>query len=226
MSRILLLGSALIVCCGAPSAVAQIPNEGLAAKIIEARKANDTLLKQFSWSSRVELIDNGKVADIRIDQVSYGPDGQLQRTLVNDQPGPLPGGFLRKRIAEREREKVEKYIVGLRKLLDQYTLPTPGKVIDYVSQAQISAPDSNGLLKVTGSSVLVPGDVYTLWIDAATRQTRKIQLTTTYEQDMVELTVTFKTLKSGLTHAQYAEEDVPGKGLKLQVHNFDYNQSN
>lgn len=226
MKKLLLLGSALFAWCAAQPAVAQIPNEGLAAKIIATRKANDTRLKQYSWSSRVELIDNEKVRDIRIDTVSFGPDGQLQRTLVNDQPGPLPGGFLRKRIAEKEREKVEKYIVGLRKLLDQYTLPTPGKVIDYVSQAQISAPDSNGLLKLTGSSVLVPGDAYTLWIDAATRQTRKIQLTTTYEQDMVELTVTFKTLKSGLTHVQFGEVDVPGKGLKLQVHDFDYNQNN
>jgi len=203
-----------------------IPNEGLAARIITARRANDALLNQYSWSSRVELIDNGTVEDIRIDLVSFGPGGQLQRTVVNDQSAPLPYGFLRKRIAENEREKVEKYLAGLSQLLDQYTLPTPGKVIDYVSQAQISAPDANGLLKLTGGNVLVSGDTYTLWIDPATRQNRRIQITTSYDQNYVELTATFRTLKSGLTHVQYAEVDVPGKGLRLQMHNFDYNQNN
>jgi len=226
MKKILIVTTALLGLCNVQPVSAQIPNEGLAARIIAARKANDALLKQYSWSSRVELIDNEKVEDIRIDLVSFGPDGQLQRTAVNDQPAPLPAGFLRKRIAEKERERVEKYLVGLRQLLDQYTLPTPGKVIDYVSQAAISAPDANGLLKLSGGNVLVSGDTYTMWIDPATRQTRKIQITTSYDQNYVELSATFRTLKSGLTHVQYAEVDVPGKGLKLQMHDFDYNQNN
>ena len=51
--------------------------------------------------SRTELIDQGKVGDTRIEMVSYGPDGQLQRTLLNDESSPLPRGFVRRRIAER-----------------------------------------------------------------------------------------------------------------------------
>ena len=79
----------------------------LAMKIAEARKANAAMMLQYSWQSRTELIDNGKTADTRIESVSYGPDGTLQRTLLNDESAPLPHGFLRRRIAEREREKVE-----------------------------------------------------------------------------------------------------------------------
>src|SRR5271154_6670522 len=119
MKQLLTIVTALLIWCNVQPGSAQIPNEGLAMKIIAARKANATLLKQYSWSSRTELLDTGIVKDTRIDLVSYGPDGQLQRTVVNNQSAPLPDGFLRKRIAENEREKVEKYIAGLGKLLDQ-----------------------------------------------------------------------------------------------------------
>ena len=205
---------------------AQVTNEALANKIVAARKANAALMHQYSWSSRLELLDNDQVKDTRIDLVSYGPNNQLQRTLVNDEHAPLPHGFLRKRIAEKEREKVHKYLSGLRTLLDQYTLPTAGKVIDFVSQAQIKSPDANGLLEITGGSVVEPGDSFTLWVDAKAQQTRKVQISTFFDGDMVNVSASFRTLESGLTHVQYGEVDVPDKGLQLMVHNFDYNRNN
>jgi hypothetical protein len=222
----LFLTAALLVFCAPGSLRAQVPNEGLANRIFAAQKANATLLKQYSWNSRTEVMDGIKVEDIRIESVSCGPDGHLQRTMINDQSSPLPRGFLRKRIAEDERKKVEKYFKALTSLLDQYTLPSAGKVLDFVSQAQIQAPDSNGLLQLTGSSVVTPGDSLILSVDAVTRQNRKMQITTIFEQDMVQVTVTFKTLSSGLTHVQFAQLDVAAKGLSVQVHNYDYNQNN
>ena len=195
-------------------------------KIAGARKANAALMKQYSWQSRTEVIDKGKVADTRIESVAYGPAGQLQRTLLNDEKAPLPGGFLRKRIAESEREKVEKYLLGLRNLLDQYTLPTAGKMLDFVSAAKIQAPDANGLLQLSGSSVVVPGDSLTLSVQATNRQTRKVTITTTFEGDMVTATASFNTLASGLNHLEFGEVDVPAKEMKLQLHNYNYNQNN
>ena len=226
MKKILIGTAALLLWCSAQSLTAQVHDEALANKIIAARKANAALLKQYSWSSRTELLDTGAVKDIRIETVSYGSNGQLQRTLINDQPSPLPHGFLRKRIAEKEREKVEKYLTGLRKLLDEYTLPTAGKVIDFISSAKISAPDANGLLKISGSGVVSPGDMFTLWVDAKTHHASKLQIVTTFDQDEVQVSASFKTLKNGPTHMQFAEVTVPAKGLSLQVHNFDYNANN
>ncbi|HEX5398997.1 MAG TPA: hypothetical protein VFY06_08105 [Verrucomicrobiae bacterium] len=226
MKTILTFTTALLLCCGAQSVTAQVHDEALANQIIAARKANAALLEQYSWSSRTELLDTGTVKDIRIETVAYGPNGQVQRTLVNDEPAPLPHGFLRKRIAEKEREKVEKYLTGLRKLLDDYTLPSAGKVIDFISGATLSAPDANGLLKISGSGVVSPGDTLTLWVDAKTHRASKLQIVTYFDQDEVQVNASFKTLKNGPTHMQFAEVTVPAKGLTLQVHNFDYNANN
>ena len=200
----------------------QVPNEGLANQIIAARQRNAALMKQYSWNCRTELIDNGQVKDIRIDQVMYGPDGQLQRTLLNNDPSSHPRGFLRKRIAEKDQEKMEKYLKGLRGVLEQYTLPTGGKVIDFISKATIGAPDANGLLTITGNNVVKPGDTMTMTIYAPTRQPRTINVTTFFEQDEVTLSATCKTLANGLNYVGFADVGVPMKNLSVQVQNYDY----
>jgi len=160
----------------------------MAVRVTEARKANATLMRQYSWTSRTEVIDQGQVKDTRIDAVNYGPDGRLQRSIMNDQSAPLPFGFLRRRIVEYERTKVEEYLTGLRGLLEQYSLPTAGKVQDFMNKATASGPDANGLFEMTGRNVVFPDDTFSLWVDPRTRHAQKIQVSTTFEGDPVNLT--------------------------------------
>ena len=198
----------------------------MAMRVTEARMANAGLMAQYSWTSRTEVIDQGQVKDLRLDAVTYGPGGQLQRTVMNDQSAPLPFGFLRRRIAEHEREKAEEYLTGLRGLLEQYTLPTAGKVQDFMSRATATGPDAAGLFEMTGQSVLYPGDTLSLWVNPRTRHVERIQVSTTFQGDPVSLTATFKTLPSGLNHVAYAEVLAAAKQLSVQVQNFNYNRNN
>jgi hypothetical protein len=198
----------------------------MAMRVTAARKANAALMAKYSWTSRTEVIDQGQVKDLRLDAVNYGPGGQLQRTVMNDQSAPLPLGFLRRRIAEHERQKVEEYLSGLRDLLEQYTLPTAGKVQDFMNRATATGPDASGLFEMTGQSVVYPGDTFSIWVNPRTRHPQKIQVSTTFQGDPVTLTATFKTLPSGLNHVAYAEVTVPAKQLSVQVQNFDYNRNN
>jgi len=227
MKTLPVLAAALAV-LGAPQALlAQSKAETTAVKavqITEARKANAALMRQYSWSSRTELIEQGAVKDTRIELVNYGPAGQLQRTLVNDQGAPLPFGFLRRAIAENERKKMEEYLHGLRSLLEEYTLPTAGKVLDFMSAAKVTGPDASGAVEMTGRGVVMPGDTFSVWSDARTRQTRKIQVATVYQGDVANLTATFATLPSKLTYVAYAEVTVPAKQLSVQVQNFNFNR--
>jgi hypothetical protein len=193
-----------------------------AVKITEARKANAVLMRQYTWHSRTELIEKGEKKDIRIELVDYSPDGQIRHTLLNDQRAPLPRGFLRRSVAEKERKKMGEYLAGLRWTLNRYTLSTAGKVLDFMNQAATTGPDSAGQIQMTGRGVILPGDTLSIWSKAATRQTSKIAVTTFYQGDVVELTSTFKTLPSGLTHLEYAEVVIPAKQLTMQVHNFNY----
>ncbi|MCX6922163.1 MAG: hypothetical protein NT154_02930 [Verrucomicrobia bacterium] len=227
MKKLLLLTTALMTLSGAPSIIAQVQNEGLANELIASRQKNAVLMKQFSWNCRSELSENGTPKDTRIDTVTWGPDGQPQHTLLSDQSNPLPGGFFRKRIAEREREETETYLKSLRAFLHQYTLPTAGQVINLLSSATIPAPGPDGSLQITGASVVVPGDTVSLTVNAPTRQTRRMTIMTFFKGDEVSVTATFKTLTSGLNYAAYIQVNVPDKNLTLLIQNYDYvNQNN
>src|SRR5262245_2622298 len=159
--RSIVLG-ALSLACGI---AAQVPNEGMATKVVEARKANAALMKQYTWNCRTELTKEGKTLDIRIDQVQYGPDGKLQRVELNNQTPDAkqwhPRGFLRRAIADDKKKELEQYLTGLRALLEEYTLPTEGKLIDFINSAKMqsaSAPDGSPLLMIQGTNVVKPGD--------------------------------------------------------------------
>ena len=199
---------------------------GDAVKIAEARKSNAALMHQYSWNSRTEIISEGQVKDIRIDLVNYTPEGQLTRSLLNDQSAPLPRGFLRRAVAEDKNKEMQEYLTGLRSLLEQYTLPTTGKILDFISSATVGGPDANGLLTLTGSNVVQPGDNLTLWVNPFTRHMRKMQVNTSFQGNAVQLTATFATLAaSGLNYASFAEAMVPDKQLSVQIQNYNYMRS-
>jgi hypothetical protein len=207
-------------------AAGQAPPSGLAGEIIQARQKNDALVRQYSWECRTDVLVNAVSRDLRIEQVNYGPGGQLQRTLLNDQSAPLPFGFFAARIAEEARAQVQQALVGLRGMLDRYTLPNSGKIVSFISQGTISTPDANGVLQITGGSVVVPGDTLSLWVDARTRQLRRIRIMTYYQGYEVTVTGTYKTLATGLNYLAYAQVDAPATGITLQVQNFDYINQN
>jgi hypothetical protein len=185
-------------------------------------------MHQYQWNSRIEILSQGQVQDIRIELVSYGSFGQLQRTVLNDQPAaggmmPMPLGFLRRAIAEHRKKELQEYLLGLQGLLEQYTLPTTQKILDFISTATPSGPDANGLFQLTGYSVVVPGDNLTLWVNPWTKHLRQMQVNTTFQGNTVQLTATFQTRAgSGLNYMAFGEATVPAKQLSVQVQNYDF----
>jgi hypothetical protein len=205
--------------------LAQVKNEALANQIIQARQKNAALLKQYVWNSNTVFMENGETKDTRIDQVMYGPDGNLQRIVLNNEGSHMPRGFLRRAIAENKKTQMEEYLTRLHTLLDQYTLPSAGALINFISQSNITtgtAPDGTPILTMTGNGVVNPGDTLSMTVNPTNFATRRMEINTSYNGDPVTVTATFRTMPSGLTHVQYATVEVPDKGITLQIHNYDY----
>jgi hypothetical protein len=59
-------------------------------------------------------------------------------------------------------------------------------------------------------------------VDGRTLLPTQVQITTTHEGDLVNVTATFRTGPTGLNHLQYATITVPAKNIEVQVHNYDY----
>jgi len=190
-------------------------------QVVQSRAQNAALLKQYTWTERLDFMVNGQQKDLRLELCNFGPDGKLQRTVLNDQSAPLPGGFFRRKIAENKRKDVETYLKGLGELLRQYTLPTAGAVLDFMDSAA-TTPGPGGQVLMTGQNVVQPGDSMTIWVDAMTKKTRKVAVSTSFQGNPVNLTATFKTLPNGLNYPAYADLTVPPKGYTILVQNFDY----
>ena len=194
-----------------------------AVQIYQAREANAGLMHQYTWNSRTEIISKGQVKDTRIDQVSYGPYGQLQHNVLNDQSAPMPLGFLRRAIAEGEKQQMEQYLTGLQAILEQYTLPITGKILDFISTAVPSGPDANGMFQLTGHGIVRLGDTLTMWVNPWTKHPSRIQVDTAFQNDAVQLSATFVTIPvSGLNYAAFAEATVPAKQLSVQIQNYNF----
>ncbi len=218
---------AVMLCVMASGAAAQgnvAQSAAQTVQVMQSRAANAALLKQYTWNERIDFLVNGQEKDLRIDLVNIGPDGKLQRTVLNDQSAPLPGGFFRRKIAEDKKKDVQKYIQGLSELLHQYTLPSPGAVMNFLDAAS-TVPVGPGQLMVTGNNVVQPGDSLTIYLDAATKRTQRVIVSTTFQGNPVNLSATFATLQSGLNYPAYADVTVPAKGYMIRVQNFNYQQN-
>ncbi len=226
MKNFLRFSSAILALGFVMPVQAQVPNEGLANRIIATRQKNATLMKQYSWNCRTEIMEDGSAKDTRVDTVTWGPNGQPQHTEMSDQSNPLPRGFVRRRVAEKEREEAENYLKELRTFLHQYTLPSAGGVINFISKATIPPIDATGQIQLTGMGVIVPGDTLTLTVNAASLQTVRMSVVTTFKNDQVTITTTFKTLANGLNYPAYVQISVPDKNMTVLIQNYDYINQN
>ena len=74
--------------------------------------------------------------------------------------------------------------------------------------------------------VVVPGDTFTTTLDGTKLVPKSIQITTTFKEEQVTVSATFRTTAAGLNHLQYATVTVPGKNITVNIHNYDYVPNN
>ena len=193
----------------------------IAVTITQARQRNAMAMQRYSWNERIDVQQGGQQKDLRIEVCTFF-GGQKQCTVQNDQHAPLPGGFFRRNAAENKIKDFETYIKGLKALIDQYTLPTAGAILNFLTTAQTMGPGPEGYLTTSGGNVVQPGDTLTIWTNAATRQPARMSINTVYQGQAVQVSATFKTLPAGLNYMNYATVDVPARQLQLAVQNFDF----
>ncbi len=221
----------LAVALGAcPSASAQdAANQALRAQVAEkvtaARQANTAAMQQYTWDQRTELLEDGTVKDTRVDMVNW-VNGQYQHSLVSNEGPSLPRFGVRKRIAEAKQKEMQQYLSGLKALLEQYTMGTSPQLLGFFNKASVSGPDATGLIALSGGSVVAAGDSLTIWVNATTHKAAKAFVATTYQGDAVTMNATFNVLASGLSYMNFADIQVPGKQMEIQVSNFNYNRNN
>jgi hypothetical protein len=190
----------------------------LEEKFYQARKVSSDLVKKYYWESRTDVTREGKVVEILIEQVRYGPDGKQERKIINDQEAKLPSSFLIHQVAEDMKAKMISFMNNLHLFLEGYALEDQNMGTLFFSRAVIGNPDPEGQILVSGGDVLIKGDRLQWWIDSRTYSITKASIATTFDGDQIEFTATYKNIPSGVNYLAFAEILVPAKSVMVQLH--------
>lgn len=220
--------AALAAGCVLGSAVAAQQKE-----FVDAQQANRAALRHYTWKTRTELKVEGETKQVRLEQVRYDLDGQLQKTVIGggaaaaeparpDPPGPAGG--LRKRVVARKQAEFKDMLGDLAALAESYAHVPPERLKAFAARATITKGEGieTGSIRIQGRDVLAMGDRMTVWIDPAASTMRRVEIVAAYEGWPVAIVADYRSLENGLTYQARSVLRYPEKGVEVVVESYDY----
>jgi len=194
----------------------------LTNQIFTARQISNDLVPKYSWTSRTEILKSREILNIMIENNRLDQQGHLVQKVLNEQGAKMPKAFLIREIAESEKENMEYFLHGLRDFLKKYSLQEPEQVKRFIASAAWQVVDSTHEFVFTGKNVEEEGDILTWIVEDIFHSTSRIEVSTTFEGNVVHFIGTFIRLRDGLNYMAYAEAHIPSKNITLQIQNYDY----
>ena len=190
----------------------------------QAQQENAKRLRQYSWKSRAEVRKGGETKSTQLYLMRYDVEGNVQQTLVGGTSQQIPTRGLRGMIARKKKEDFVEMLDGLTAVAKSYAVLPPEKMRRFMSGAAVTPEKTAGqaLIRLQGRDVLQPGDSMTVWLDAATRRQRRVEVQTTYDGESVRIVSEFRDLPDGPTYAARSVVEYPSKELTVTTENFDY----
>jgi len=204
------------------AAAQEPPDKGtLATQIAEGRKQNQMLLREYTWNTRTELKIDGEVKSVKVDLVRFTPEGELQKTKISDSADSQkkPRG-VRGKVASKKTKDMQEWAADLKGLLQKYSLPTAGSVLDFMDKATV---ERNGqLATLVASNVVQQADKMTVLVDSVSRQVKMIEVSTRLDGDDVDVEILNASLENGPTYSARQIVKVPAQKVELTIENFNY----
>lgn len=193
-------------------------------------KANAEALKAFSYQQRMQLRLKGETKKVTLNQMSHDINGNLQKTLLSEQPpaGAQPsGGRLKRRIVAKKTGEFKEMMDEIAALVKSYTELPPERLQASLKQATFSPGqgDMAGSVQIVMRNVIQSGDSMTIWIDSTAMLYRRVLIATTYEGNPVTVTANYATLPSGHGYMAQAILNYPKKEVVVQIDNSNYQRS-
>ena len=205
------------------------------AQVAAAIRANAQALKAFVWQQRMQLQLKGETKKTTLNQMNYDFNGNLQKTLLSEQPSPdsappPAGGRLRGRIKQKvvakKKGEFKEMMEGIAALVKSYTELQPQQLQAALKQAAFSAGqgDMNGSVQIQMTNLLQRGDSLTIWIDQGALLFRRIAIVSSYDQKPVTATANYAMLPSGQVYMAQAIVNYPSKQVVVELDNLNYRQ--
>lgn len=204
-------------------------------KFAQAQKENGAALKQYTWKSRTELKLKGESKNVKLEQVRYDMDGQLQKTNIGAPAQEAPKqqsrrggrrgrGRLKEKIVENKKAEFGELMHGLAKLAGSYAHMTPEAMQTFAKNAGVGQGEGplQDTVQIRSGDVLQPGDQVSIWVDPTSYSMRQVEISSVFEEKPVTLKVEFQSAADGPTYPARSTLAYPDKDVELTVENYDY----
>ena len=232
----------IVLCLAAcaPQARPQQEPEGLQQEVRQIREAmagNQQKLHGYQWIETVTLVVDGTPRAPRRYLCSYGSDGKMQRTSLDQQRGqsegqggamPLRGGgLIRMAVAKRKKEKYRKETEQIRALLRLY-IPLDPAELRAAAMAGRVVLDHNGMSKDTFvvDNYAKQGDQFRITVNRSTMQVEAVFVKSWLDKPKHTVTgqVRFDKLTDGTVYPAFSTVNVPTGHLSITMVNSDYSR--
>jgi hypothetical protein len=209
---------------------AQVPQEQV-AEFQQMLATNQAKRRMFTWLETTHVAYQGVIKVTKVTDCQYNkPTPKPTCTPISLTQAPLPGGFIRKRIAESKEASMKAYMDTVRTLIAEY-VPTSPQLVEKAYQSgnvAISMDPSNGTKKLVVTSYRLPNDNLTVIFNSATKQliSASISTYTGTAASPVPVTamVTFATLPNGVFYAYQKTLNATGAQITVTITSTDFSE--
>lgn len=224
VGRTFLLGAALAIVSVAPSFAQGGDLQAKLAEVKQSAALNNQMLHQYQWLETTQLTLNGEAKPPSQNQCQYGPDGQVQKTLISAPPPPPSGGRMKERIIEKKKAEMQQYMTDVKALLALYLPPSPEKMQQAYAAGKVSLNPAGGLLNINFTDYAIPGDKMTLVFDSAAKKIVSLSVNSYLGEakDAVTLTAQMGTIPGGPNYTQQTVINATAKNLVVTTTSSNY----
>jgi len=225
MKRIALLWITLMFCGGIALAQGNPELQQKAAAAKEIAAYNQQALLAYTWISKTELSYKGEVKSTLIESCIYGPDGEVQKTVVSAPEPAAKKRGLRGKVAEKKIGEMTEELAAAAALAQSYVPPAADKLQAVIAAGNLSASQAGpDMAAIRFADYNKSGDSLSLKFDQRAISLAQLNVDSWLkdEKDRVTIDVTFELLPDGTNHAASTVLDIPGSNIEVRITNSNY----
>jgi hypothetical protein len=173
-----------------------------------AHERNTREVRNLEWSSRAEVMIDGKPVAVRIDKMQFDPAGEIQRTTGRTETAP----------GAQKSNEVKSLVQRLAKFAQTYANLNSAQREAAIRSASVKDGGGTmaGTVQLSAQNVVQPGDTMAIWADPSSLLLRDAQVYTTFEKSSAQISVHYEQLTGGPVVPVRMEVSYPAK--KIQIH--------
>jgi hypothetical protein len=224
MKRTALVSATVILAlmvAAAPAAEAQDLQQKVAAAK-QAAASNQQALRSYSWLETTEIAVKGEVKNSKVQSVRYGPDGKVQKSVVEASPPPDAKRGVRGRVIEKKTGEMKEEMQAASALVHQYVPPSPEKIQAAMAAGKVTiTPGAVTALRI--ADYLKAGDALTLTL-AQGKGIQHVAVNSYLDtpDEAVTLDVQMQSLPDGTNYPGTIVLAVPSSNIQVRINNSNY----